>query len=185
MRDADVRAALLDEALDFPRMSAATLRVDVHAVRLVVRDDDFRAELAQNARRRFVGGAVSHIDRYAHFLERHPTRKARLGKFDIAAKRVVDARGAPDFSGGWANRINLAGENELLDFLFDLIVELVAVVPEKFDAVVFVGIMGGGKNDAGIGPERAGDVSHARRRQRPDDENIDAERSDAGDERVL
>src|SRR6266576_5332978 len=69
MRDADICAALLYEALDFPRMSAAALRVDVHAVRLVVRDDDFRAELAQNARRRFVSSAVSHIDRDAHFLE--------------------------------------------------------------------------------------------------------------------
>jgi hypothetical protein len=58
-------------------------------------------------------------------------------------------------------------------------------MPEKFDAVVFVGIMGGGKDDAGIGAERAGDVSHTRRRQWPDDENIDAERCDAGDERVL
>jgi len=185
VRDADIRAVLLDEALDFLRMRAAALRVDVHAVRLVVRNDDLRPELAQNARRRFVSSAVGHIDRHAHFLKRHPARKARLGKFDIATEGVIDARGASDFSGGWANRINLAGENELFDFLFDLIVELVAVVPEKFDAVVFVGIMGGGKDDAGIGAERAGDVSHARRRQRPDDENIDAERSDAGDERVL
>ena len=91
----------------------------------------------------------------------------------------------PIFPGGRANRIDLAGENELLDFLFDLIVEFVAVVPEKFDAVVFVGIVRGGENDAGIGAERARDVSDARRGQRPDDENIDTERSDAGDERVL
>ena len=68
---------------------------------------------------------------------------------------------------------------------FDLIVEFVAIVPEKFDAVVFVRIVRSGKNNAGIGPKRAGDISHARRWQRTDDENIDSKRSDSRDERVL
>ena len=76
-------------------------------------------------------------------------------------------------------------ENQLLDLLLDLIVELVAVVPEKFDAVVFVRIVRGGKHDARIRAERARDIGDAWRRQRPDQQHIHAERGNAGDERVL
>ena len=83
-------------------------------------------------------------------------------------------RGAPDFARGRPNRIDLAGENELLDLLFDLVVELVAIVPEKFDAIVLVGIVRGGENDAGIGAKRARDVGDARRRQRSDQQDIHA-----------
>ena len=87
-------------------MSAAALRVDVGAVRLVVRDDHFGAELAQNARRRFVGGAVGDIDSDAHFFERHLSRETGLGELDVTAEGVVDARGASDFSrrSGESNR---------------------------------------------------------------------------------
>jgi hypothetical protein len=58
-----------------------------------------------------------------------------------SAERVIDARGAADFSGGRSDGIDFASENELLDLLFHLIVELVAIVPEKFNAVIFVRIM--------------------------------------------
>ena len=58
-------------------------------------------------------------------------------------------------------------------------------MPEEFDAVVFVGIVRSGKNDAGIGAQRARDVGDTGRRQRTDDKNIDTERSDPGDERIL
>ena len=155
-------------SLDLLRIRAAAFGVDVGAVRLVVRDRQFGAEFAQNARRRFVSRAVRDIDRDAHFLERHPARKTRLGKFHVTAERVVDAAGAADLPRGRSNRIDLAGENELLDLLLDFVVEFVAIVPEKFDAVVLVGIVRGGKNDAGIGAQRARDVGHARRRQRTD-----------------
>ena len=66
-----------------------------------------------------------------------------------------------------------------------MIVEFVAIVPEKFDAVVLVRIVRGGKHDPRIRPERARDVGHARRRERPDQEHVHAEGGNAGDERVL
>jgi len=178
-------AAHFDDALDFLRMRAAAAVVDIHAIGLIMRDRHVCSELAQDAWRRFISGAVCHIDSDAHFFERHPSRKARLGKFYITAECVIDARGTPDFVSGWPDGINLARENELLDFFLHLIVQLVAVVPEKFDAVVFVGIVRGGENDAGIGAKRAGDVSHTGRRQWPDDENIDTERCDSCHQRVL
>ena len=73
----------------------------------------------------------------------------------------------------------------MLDLSLDLVVEFVTVVPEKFDAVVLVRIVRGGEDDAGIGAQRARDVGHAGRRQRADQQNVDAERRDAGDERIL
>ncbi len=70
----------------------------------VMRDGNIRAELAQNARRRFVSCAICNIDRDPHFFERHSARKTGFGEFDIAAERIIDSRGASDFvwrSAGW------------------------------------------------------------------------------------
>src|SRR3984893_796583 len=183
--NADVRATFFDDALDLFRMRAAAFRIDVGPVRLVMRHDHFRAELAQNTRGRFVSGAIGNVDRDAHLLERHSARKTSLGELDVAAKRVVNALGAPNFLSGRTHRINFTGKNKLLDFFFDLIVKLVAVVPEKLDAVVFVGVVRSGKDDASIGAERARNIGNARCGQWADDQNIDTERSDSGNERVL
>ena len=93
--------------------------------------------------------------------------------------------GLADLSGGRADCFDFAAENEVLDLLLDLVVELVAVVPEKFDAVVLVGIVRGGDDDAGIRAQAARDVGDARRRQRPDEQHVHAHRKDAGDEGVF
>ena len=153
MRDADVHARFLDDPLDLVRMRAAAVAVDVRPVRLVVEDLQVRTELAQNAGRRFVGGAVRDIDGDAHFLERHAARETRLGELNVAPERIVDAGGAADLPRGRANGIDVAAEDELLDLIFDAIVELVAIVAEELDAVVFVGVMRRGENDAGVGAE--------------------------------
>src|SRR5207245_2555608 len=70
--------------------------------------------------------------------------------------------------------VDLTRKNELLDLFFDLVIKFVAVVPEKFDAVVFVRIVRSRKNNAGVCTQRSGNVCHARRWQRTDDKNIDA-----------
>src|SRR5207247_9597467 len=171
--------------LNFRGVIAPALRVEVRAVRFVVRDGYLRPEFAQNAWRRFVGGAVRHIDSDAHLLERHTARETRFGKFNVTAKGVINPRGAPDVSGSRPNGIDFSGKNKLLDLFFYMIVQLVAVVPEKFDAIIFVRIVRSGENDAGIGTQRSRDVSHTGRRQRTDDENIYPERGDSGDERVF
>ena len=98
--DADIGVAQLHGALNFLRVRAAATVVNIHAVRLIVNNGDIGAELAQDARRRFVSGAVGHIDSDTHFFERHFSGETRLGEFNVAAKRVVDARGASDFAGG-------------------------------------------------------------------------------------
>src|SRR5205085_8595791 len=108
-----------------------------------------------------------------------------LGEFDVTAKRVVDPPGPPDFPGGRPNGIDLAAENEIFDLLFDLVVEFVAVVPEKFDAVVFVRIMRSRENDPRVRAERARDVGDPGRRERTDQEYVHAEGGNAGHESIL
>src|SRR5581483_3315614 len=131
-------------------MRATTIGIDVGAVRFVVPNDDFGAELAQNTRRRFVSGTVRDINRDAHSFKRHLARETLLREFDVTSKRVIDARRTTDFACSRADVVDLAGENKVLDLRFDLIVEFVTVVAKKLNAVVFVRIVRGGKNDASI-----------------------------------
>src|SRR5437867_6807221 len=112
--NADIRATDFNDALDLLRMNAAAAVIDIHAIRLVMRHCDVRAQLAQNARRRFVSGAICHIDSHAHFLERHSAWETRFGEFHVATERVVNSRGASDFVRSRPNGIDLTGENELL-----------------------------------------------------------------------
>src|SRR5439155_3972570 len=132
VRNAHIRAAYLDNALDLLRMNAAATVIDVHAIRLVMRHGDVSAQLAQDARRGFVRSAVRDIDSDTHFLERHSLWKTCFGEFHVPPERVIDSRRAPDFVRSGPDGIDLAAENELLNFLLDLIVQLVAVVPKKF-----------------------------------------------------
>src|SRR5439155_10296848 len=108
-----------------------------------------------------------------------------LREFDIAAKRVVNARGASNLARRRTHVVDLTGKNQVLDLRFDLVVEFVAVVPKKFDAVVFVRVVRSGKNDPGIGAQRACNICHAGSWQRTNDEDINSERSDSGNQRVL
>ena len=60
--DTDIGVGQFYDALNFVRMGTAASVVDIHSVRLVVCDRDVGPELAQNARRRFVSGAIRNID---------------------------------------------------------------------------------------------------------------------------
>src|SRR5437016_933658 len=153
MGDTDVGAGFLNHPLNFLWMSTAAVSVDIGSVRRVMRDGDISPKLAQNAGRGFVGGAICDIDRDPHFFQSHSARKTLLGKLDVTAKSVVNSGGAADFARGRADRIDFAAENELLNLLLDLIIELIAVMAEKFNAVVGVRIMRSGENDPGIGAQ--------------------------------
>ena len=114
-----------------------------------------------------------------------PRGKRGLGEFDVAAQRVVNAHRLADFVGGRADVFDLAAENQVFDFVLDLVVELVAVGAEEFDAVVGVGIVRGGDDDAGVGAQAARDVGDAGRRQRADEQHVHAHRKDAGGDGVF
>src|SRR5437868_3953800 len=180
-----MRAGFLDHTLNLFRMRAAAVGVDVSAIRSVVSDGDVCAQLAQNAGGGFISRTVRYVDRDAGFLQSHSARKTLLGKLDVAAQRVVNSRGTPDFSGGGPNRIDFSAENELLDLLFYLIIQFVAIVPEKFNSVVSIGIVRSREDDTGVRAQRTGDISDARGWQWADHQHIHSQRSNAGDECVL
>jgi hypothetical protein len=83
-----------------------------------VRHRHFRSQLTQNARGRFVAGAIGNIDGDPHFFERHPAGETRFRKLDVTPEGVVDPGGAPDLLRRRSDGIDLAGENKLLDFAF-------------------------------------------------------------------
>ena len=62
-------------------------------------DNHLRAEFVQHGRRGFVTGAVGAIHDDAQTFQRHAARKTGLGKFDVAAQRVVNAHGLADLVG--------------------------------------------------------------------------------------
>ena len=116
----------------------------------------------------------------AQAFEIHSFWKGSLRILDIPAERIINADSFADFLGGGPNVFNRAGKNQVFDFKFDIVVEFVTVVLEKFDAVVFVRIVRSSENDAGIGAERTSDVRHARRWQRTNHQHIYAHRKHTG-----
>ena len=110
----------------------------------------------------------------AHAFECHAARERGLGKLDVAAQRVVNAHGLADFLGDRPDVFDVAAEHEIFDFKLDLVVEFVAVGAEKLDAVVGVGIVGSGDDDAGVGAQAAGHIRHAGGGQRADEQHVHA-----------
>jgi hypothetical protein len=121
-------------------------------------------------------GAIHH---HAHAFEGQSARKRGFGIFNITAQRVFDAHRFANFRRGRANVFDAAVEDELLDLILDIIIQLVTIRPEKLDAIVPVGIVRRGNHDAGIRAQAARDVSHTRRRQWANKQDINAHGKDA------
>ena len=135
--------------------------VDVGAVGHIVENGDARAQLAENTGSAFIGRAMPGIHHDAQAFEIHPFRERGLRILHIPAQRIVNADGFADFLGGRANVFNGAAEDQIFNFRLDIVIQFIAVVLEKFDAIVFVWIVGRGEDDSRIRPERPGNVRHA------------------------
>src|SRR5439155_25910174 len=101
------------------------------------------------------------IDDNAHAFEGQPFGKGCLGELDVTAQGIIDAHRLADFTSGRPNILDFAAEYQLLDLVFDVVVELVAVSPKEFDAIIVIGIMRSGDDDARIRAKTARDVSNA------------------------
>ena len=183
--DADVCAGFADEACDFFGVGAAAAGVDVSSVGFVVKDAGAGTEFTENPRGAFVGGAVGDIHGDVDAFEGESFWKAGFGVFDVAAKGVVNALGLADFTSSGADAFDFAAEDEVFDALLDFVVEFVAVVAEKFDAVVLIRIVRGAEDDAGIGAQSACEIRDAGRGQRAEKKDIHAEGHDARCEGVF
>src|SRR5215469_16749085 len=98
------------------------------------------------------------VDDDAQPFEGHAAREGGLGMLDITAEGIVDTLGLAYFVGGWPDVFYFTPENQAFDLLFDFVVELVAVRPEEFDAIIVIRIVRSGDDDPGIGAKAARDV---------------------------
>src|SRR5207253_2197749 len=124
--------------------------------------------------------AMSAIDDDAHPFQCEISREGTFGVFDVTTERVVHTNGFADMLGGGTNHFDVAAENEIFDFAFDGVVEFVTIGAEKFNAVVIVGIVRGGDDNAGVGAQAAGDISDPGSGKGPDEDDVDAHGQDTG-----
>ena len=185
VRDAEVGAVFANFGAEVLRMHGAAVAVDVGAVGGVAEDEDFRAQFAQDAGGGLVGGAVGAVHHDAHAVEGQALGERSLCELDVTAQRVVNADGFADLRGGGADALDVAAEDEAFDPRLDGFGQLEAVRAEELDAVIIVGIVRGGDDDAGVRAQRARGVSDARGGQRADEEHVHAHAEDAGAEGVL
>ena len=97
---------------------------------------------------------------------------------------AVDPLGAAEFA-AFGQTLGDVGVDQPLDILLDLVGQLVAVRPEQLDAVVVERIMRRRDHHAEIGAHRAGQHGDRRRRHRPEQQHVHADRGEARDQRGL
>ena len=172
VRNSQVRPVFPNLPADVSGMHGTALLVDVQTVRMVAVHEHFRSQFPQRTGGGFVSGAVGAIHHDAHPVQGHSARSGRFGVFDIAPQGVFDPNGFADFARAGMNRFDESPEDQFFDPVLDVVIQLVAVRLEEFDAVVVVGIMGGRDHDAGVGPEAPGHVGHSRGRQGADQQHV-------------
>ncbi len=183
-RDADIGPHLAHLAAQRLGRGRADLEIDVEPVRLDPDLDHLGPELPQRLGRHLVGRAVGAVDDHPQAVERHVARQRPLGVFDVAGLDVVDAPGAAEIGGAGEHRRDVA-VHQRLDARLERVGELEAVRPEQLDAVVLVRIVRGGDHHAEIAAHRAGQHRDRRRRDGAEQQNVDADGSEARDQRIF
>jgi len=123
------------------------------------------------------------IDDDAQPVQPQPAREALLDELDIPTARVVEPLGTAQLGRGGPVRRPLF--EALLDAPLQLIRQLIAVTAKQLDAIVAVGIVRGGDDDADIGAQAARQHRDRRGRQRSDQDDIHPHRDKAGGQRRL
>ena len=141
-------------------MGGAAAVVDVHAVGVLVDEVGVGLEPAEQLRRGGAGGAVGAVHQ-----DVEPRQVALNGgghEIDIVPLQLAHAVvAAADLAPG-AELHGLPGENFLLNAGLHGVGELVALAAEDLDAVVLVGVVAGGDDDAGVGLLLPGQIRHRR-----------------------
>ena len=157
---ADVVAPLHHGGGQVLQVGGAAAAVDVHPVRVPVDEVRPGLEAAEQLRRGGAGGAVGAV--HQDFQPRQVRLDGGGHKVDVVplqlAHPVVAAADLPPgavLHGG-------AGEDLLLDPGLHAVRQLVALAAEHLDAVVLIGVVAGGDDDAGVGPLLPGEIGHRR-----------------------
>lgn len=145
--DAETGAFGDDALLQTLKMQRTAAVVDVAAVGGNTHGDDVGAESTEEFGAELVGGAVGAIENDAETGEAGSGEDATAEKIEIFGVERGVGRGDGRILG---RRIGAVLEDVRFELLFDGIGKLHAGVGEKFYAVVLIGIVGGGDDDAGL-----------------------------------
>ena len=165
------------------QVCGAAVIVDVHAVRLAVDKIDIAVESPEQLRRRGGGCAVGAVHQHA---------KSRKVAFDRAGE-MVDVRflRLRESVAQYADLImrrdgdRLVTEELFLDFRLCLIRQLVALFVEDLDAVVLIGIVRRGDNDACVRTFQNRQIGNRRRRQHAERHHIAADGANTCNKRAF
>ena len=172
MRDARLRLALADDALDLLGVGAAALFVDVEAVRLGVEDLHVGTELLQGQGAGERGGAVGVVERDPHAVEADAFHRGD-GMGDVAVHAIGEFGDSADAAAFRAGHL-VRAEHKALDRDLCRVAELVTVAVDEFDAVVGEGVVGGGNDDAETRTELRTEHRDGGRGDLPGEDDIDA-----------
>ncbi len=136
--DAEVRADRLDGDRHQLGAGGAAAVVDVLAVRRAADRDDLGPELAHDARRHLVAGAMRAVEHDLERIEPEPGRHGRQAEALVVLARAVDALGL-------AQRTRVPGDGRFrqkaLDPFLDFVRQLRAAFVEELDAVVVIRVV--------------------------------------------
>ena len=141
-------------------MGRSALVVDVGSVRLIVDDMRFGTEGVEDGLRNRRCGAVRAVESDLLSLEAAGRQRNEVTDVAVTARREID--GASDIRTGCQRHLRGYTVEVILDFLYDIIAELLAVSIDDLDAVIIVRIMGGGDHHATVEVLRAGHISDGR-----------------------
>ena len=120
-----------------------------------------------------VGRAVRGVHHNLQAFEGQVVRKSALAKFNVSARRIVQATGFPEIGRCRPDRVfQQGGFNSTLPSIR----QLFPLRTEKLDAVVGKRVVAGADHHAQRGALRTREVGHSRRGNRPQQHHIDARR---------
>ncbi len=167
------------------RMGGAAHAVDILAVGPHSDGDDLRPQLDEDLRRHLVGGPMGAIDHDLEAVQLQFPGEGALQKGDIAAAGIVDAEGLADLGGCGPGPLYLRIGHQLLHVGFYLIGQLETISGKELDAVVLIGIVGGGNDHPGVGSHRGSDEGDSRGGQRTQKQCIHPHGTDACGDGIL
>ena len=152
-------------------MGGTALVIDVLAVGADAHGHHFRAEFPEGRRRHLIGRAIGAIDHDLQPIQPDIIGQRAFHRVDIAAARVFDAPGAPDFGAG-GQRLVLPQHG--FDRQFILVRQLEAVRAEQLDAIVLIGIVAGRDHHAHVSPQFPRQQGHGGSRHGAEQDHVHA-----------
>ena len=156
--------------------------IDVQAIWCAANGDDAGTQFMKHLRRNLIGRAVRRVHHNLQPTQRELVVKRALAELDVAPRCIFQAAGFTKTCGVHPGRLF---QQSGFNFLFPGVWQLRALGTEEFDAIVIKRIVTGTDHHTQASPLGTRQISHARRRQRPQQHDIHASRRKARLQRAL